>query len=218
MLKDSLCKELSEAGLDRIMISVEALDDQGYYDITGRKIKYKNILENVKRLYKFCEGKTEVFVKTVDISIKNEEEKNKFLSDFNDFCDRIYIEKIRPLWADFDEMSEKLPIDEILMKKGADFSKKVCTSAFYSCIIRTNGDVSPCGADWKKEVVLGNVFEERFENIWQGKKIKEFWLGLLRGNKEEGVCSKCDRLYYEVEDNIDDSVDELIEKISKKIF
>ena len=78
ILKEELCRELSESGVNRIMISVEALDDERYYEITNRKIKYITILENVERLYRYCAGKCEIFVKTVDISIKNENEKKRW--------------------------------------------------------------------------------------------------------------------------------------------
>lgn len=218
MLTDELCYKLADSGVDRIMISVEALNDKDYYDITGNDISYNEIIDNVKTLYKYCKGKCEVFVKTVDISVKTDEDREKFIADFNMFCDRIYVEKIRPLWADYDDMEKNINIGLNDMRVGANLEKKVCTTVFYSCIIRTNGDVSPCGADWKKEIVLGNVLDEGFYNVWNGQKMKTFWMDSLMGNKDRmNLCQKCDRLFYENEDNLDDCAEDLLNKLLKKM-
>lgn len=215
LLTEELCERLSDSGVNRIKISIEALSDEAYLEVTGKPVKYHDIKENVARLYQYCKGKAEVFVKIVDVSIKTKEDKEKFMYDFEDICDRIFIDRIVPLWADYnDEIKEGFHLEAVEKMEGLCNSwKKVCTSPFYSCLIRVNGDIAPCGADWERKNVIGNLYQNHFDEIWNGEEMYSFWKEQLKGNRMKlEVCKNCERLYYETEDNIDEAAAALLEK------
>ena len=71
--------------------------------------------------------------------------------------------------------------------------------------IRQNGDVIVCDPDWVNNTKVGNAFEESLEEIWHGKKLKEFWKMQIEGRRwENESCRQCTFLNEKyVLDNID---------------
>lgn len=214
LLNKNLNKELIDSGVDRIRISIESLDEKGYEEIANVKINYKEFLSNIKDLYdnkKECE----IYIKTVDAAIKNDNDKEKFIKLFDDKCDRIFIDKIIPLWAGFDEIKF-----DARDGKGVHGQKitniNVCPFIFYSFVINSNGEVTCCCADWKRKIVIGDANTESIKNIWNGKRLREFWKIMLKGKKDQiEVCKKCYYPIFDCNDNIDEFASEIYNKIYK---
>lgn len=51
-----------------------------------------------------------------------------------------------------------------------DGSEDICVNIFLSVSIHSDGDVVPCCFEWSKELVIGNIYEQSLEEIWQGEK------------------------------------------------
>ncbi len=82
--------ELVEAGLDAVNISIYGVNDSQYQEFSSTKIRFSQILNNVRGFYD-NKGSCEVLVKVNGDSL-NEYEKQVFLNEFGDFADKIYIE------------------------------------------------------------------------------------------------------------------------------
>ena len=48
--------------------------------------------------------------------------------------------------------------------------KKKCTYPSYTFFIDYNGDVLMCSHDWGKKMILGNMVNQNFVDIWTSKK------------------------------------------------
>ena len=95
MLNPKLNQELVDSGIDRIRISIEAIDAVGYKNIANVNIDVKILVENIADLYKRSRGKTEIYIKTVDASVDTESKKELFYTMFGDICDKIFIDNVK---------------------------------------------------------------------------------------------------------------------------
>ncbi len=208
-----LNQKLIDSGLDRIRISIEALDEEGYWNIAKTKIDFDAFRANIKDLHDRS-GKCEIYCKIVDVAVPSEEEKNKFFELFGDICDRIFIDNVIPMWSDFEEMNQKIEIRKIGMHGQEIKDVKVCPFPFYSLIINSDGEVTVCCADWKRKLVVGDLKKESLKEIWNGGTLRNFWIKLLQGEKNSfGMCKKCLLPMYDCNDNIDEYAGEILKRI-----
>lgn len=111
LLTPGLSDALIEAGLDRIRISIEAIDADGYEAMCGKKINWDEFISNIRYFYEH-RRQCEVYIKTVDAAVKTEEEKESFYKEFEDICDKISIEHVIPIWTDYKKIYDDFKIDK----------------------------------------------------------------------------------------------------------
>lgn len=212
-LNPELSKRLIDSGIDRIRISIEALDADGYYDIAGAKINFDNFVNNIKYLHDIS-GNCEIYCKIVDVAVPTDSDKQKFYNLFGDICDRIFIDNVIPLWSDFEEIKDNMVIGE----KGVHGQKvqnvMVCPYSFYSLIVNSDGEVTACCADWKRKLVFGDLNNDKLTDIWRGEKLRNFWIEMLKGNKNSyEMCCKCTLPAFDCNDYIDDYADMILRRV-----
>lgn len=212
-LNPILNRELIDSGIDRIRISIEALDETGYREIAGTSIDFQKFLGNIRDLHEISGG-CEIYCKIVDVAVPTEEARKQFFEVFGEICDRIFIDNVIPLWSDFEELNSVAAAPE----KGVHGQKikdvLVCPYSFYSLIINSDGEVTACCADWKRRFVLGDLKSESLQGIWQGDKLRAFWIQMLKGNKNKyEMCSKCLLPMYDCNDNIDEFADVILGRL-----
>lgn len=207
-------QQLIDSGIDRIRISIEALDSEGYKNICGANIEFNGLLRNIKDLYDRS-GKCEIYCKIVDVAVPTETDKNKFFEMFGEICDRYFIDNVIPLWSDFDEL---VMGDNLKGVHGQEIKNvKVCPYSFYSLIINPDGEVTVCCADWKRKLIVGDLKTESLKEIWNGKKLRNFWIAMLEGKKNcFEMCQKCLLPMYDCNDFIDDYAEDILKNIENK--
>lgn len=216
-----LCPELNEklvaSGINRIRISIEALDEVGYVKMAHYKICYDEFINNIRDLYRRSRGKCEIYIKIVDVAVPTEEDKKKFYALYEDICDRIFIDNIIPLWSDFEKIN-KFEINKVNGIHGQEIKKiMVCPFPFYSFIINPEGEITPCCADWKRKMVLGDVSKDSLLDIWNSPKIRNFWIDLLKGNKDKfEMCAKCMLPMFDCNDDIDEYAENICNRLEGK--
>lgn len=70
---------------------------------------------------------------------------------------------------------------------------KTCTNPFRELTICWNGDVNICCMDWRHELVMGNVSEDRLREIWFGPRFQAARAVLQSKNRRFVPCSRCDK-------------------------
>lgn len=214
-LNPDLNQRLIDSGINRIRISIEALDAMGYDDIAGTKIDFDQFVDNIRDLHERS-GDCEIYCKIVNVAVPSETDRQRFYTIFGEVCDRIFIDNVIPLWSDFDEINTVTDILTEGMHGQEIKDVLVCPYAFYSLIINSDGDVTACCADWKRKLVFGNLKEESLLEIWTGNKLKAFWIQMLMGNKNKfEMCAKCLLPMYDCNDNIDDFAQIILERLKK---
>lgn len=94
----------------------------------------------------------------------------------------------------FHNATGHLPIaDE---KRTASRTYHLCPYPWFSFMIASNGDVVACCRDLEHKTVLGNLFEQEFEEIWNGDKYRALRRDLVnRQPDKQAACVGCDMPY-----------------------
>lgn len=195
-LKPKMSDALINAGMDRIVISVNGLSSYQMEHVTGARVNFEEYVKNIRHLYDNRQ-KCIIHVKTTNIVVGDLEDH--FYNTFGDISDEISIENVAPLWPGIE--SSENPTrgffnDEL---KPVD----VCPYIFYHMTVQANGMVSSCFIDWEQKNIIGNVNDKPLDAIWKGEQLKQLRKDHLLGqrNKHE-ICKDCKQLVYGRADDI----------------
>ncbi len=142
LLKQRFTDSLVNAGLDEIIISIEALNDKKYYDITTAKVNFEELVDSIHYLYE-NKGRCKVFIKIVDIAFDEQNDEKRFHEIFDGISDMAYVEKIIPQFKPVNYDALNLDYERTLYDKEL-LPIEVCSMIFYAMQIATSGNVCPC--------------------------------------------------------------------------
>jgi hypothetical protein len=199
MLLKGLNRRLVECGLDKIFISVPANYGPHY-------------LSMVRDLYTQSRGSgLHIMVKAIGDHLSGR--RDKFIDDFADFADSIFVERLVPCWPGFEVEGHT----EDVGIYGQDIKQvEVCPYIFYSMAINSDGSVSQCFLDWRHSVHmrLGEPGEYSMREIWNGIQLRAIQrIHLLGHRKDLYGCNNCQQLAYGSPDDIDEYADEILGKL-----
>ena len=225
-LNPKLNRELVDAGLQRINISLEGLSSERYLKVAKAKINWDEFLTNIKDLYDYSRknGDLVIYVKVVNNASElngqtvfslSEDEKTYFYKTFGNIADEVYIEKIVPQWAETQEDKQnELEYTGMYDQKTVKY-KKVCPFIFMYLHINHDGIVSPCTLDWPREVAIGDASKNSASEIWHGKKLKDLQIAQLKGERDQiKFCKDCSAPMVCCDENLDNNTDNLLNKIN----
>ena len=212
LLNPELNRNIVNAGLTRIHISVEGFDGKAYKEICGKEIDFENFVANIKDLYDHKEN-CHIFIKTLTAETDeqiNLEKKKRFYDIFGDICDEISFEHVSPCWPGFDK--------EMYSDTGIYGNKiqecTVCPRIFYILTINSDGAATQCIVDWNRKMLIGDVHNQTVPELW--KAMRACQLEHLKGNRRKMIgCDECLEIETAAVDNIDDYRLELLDKIEQ---
>ncbi len=208
-----LTPELSDAliagGLDSLIISLEAIDKNKFHEICGVHVDLDKIHENLKYYY---EHKVDglLYIKTTNYAFELEEEKERFVTEYGGICDYIYVENVIENWPEFSAGTNG---DSVRYEmEQYQTQKRVCVQPFKLLCLAANGDVMPCSVDWKRKLKVGNIYNEKLSEIWNGLQLRNLRISLL----EQKICDYCKKCSY-TKSNQPDDIDAYSEEILKRL-
>lgn len=205
-------REIADAGLDRINISIYGVSNEHYTNFSGVKVEFERVLANVREFYE-VRGECEMLVK-INGDTLSDIEKQMFLDQFGDYSDKIYIEHTMSCWPDF-----KLNGVEINANMGI-YGQEIkeinaCPYPFYAMAVNSDGLVSICFLDWSRKLCIGDANDISLLKIWTGKKMRAYQKMFLEGRrKEHPVCGNCGQMTHGSPDNIDQFREDLLSKLN----
>lgn len=211
LLNKEICDKLLNSKLDRFKISLNGFSDEEYLRICDRKINFQEIVNNIDYLYQGSRDKFTIQVKATNQFIKTEEDRKKLDTTFAHISDFLEVHDIIENWVGFDAKSENHDAKTNhfhWMEK-----EKICTSPLIYLMIHSNGVVSPCPNDWRFDLPIGNVKEQSVKEIWQGERLKEIRLSLLK--RHQGEYPTCDGCGMRNLDNIDNVANIIINRLEE---
>ena len=208
--------EVLEAGLDKINISVDGMNNAQYREFTGFDFDFDQFVENVRWLYQ-NKGDCEVLIK-IPGELLQEGQREEFLQTFGDHCDRIFIENFAPCWPEFDvEEHTGFKITEGIYQQPIK-PTDTCPYIFYAMSVNSDGQVSSCFLDWGRKLLIGDARKQSLQEIWTGDAMNALRLQHLQGQRGNNpVCSQCGQLSHCLPDNIDPWREELLARFQDKV-
>jgi len=80
----------------------------------------------------------------------------------------------------------------IYTQQDAAMSNHVCLLPWLQCFISVKGEVSPCCATYSNEgFTAGNVFEQDFEAVWNGPRMREVRRRFRQKDNPFAICRDC---------------------------
>lgn len=213
LLDEEYVYDLADSNIDRIVVSLQGLDADKYYETCGVKIDYETFYRNLSLLYKIKKD-TQIDIKIANVALQEDEEK-KFYEMYQPISDRVFVEQIVPIWKDV--KIQDIP-DSVQNKYGESFARQQCCPLiFHTIVITPNGDVYPC-TQLLTPYKLGNIRNLRLFELWNSTLRREL---LLRQCKIENpdICKECfilQNCIYAEEDMIDAYKEKILERLERE--
>lgn len=210
VLTKTMITGLVKAGLGRIRISLQGLDDSAYRYRYPVGI-FAQLLENIQFFYERRE-QCIIYIKIIDCALPEHGEE-KFLQLFGDIADFLAVEHLIPAVDKIDY--EKLGGAGLTQNGSEVATAEVCPQPFYMLQLNPDGNVVPCCA-METPYIWGNVATMALTDIWQGEKRRIFLQHQLKKRKQEfPVCARCEQYRYAMfpEDVLDDASIQLLERL-----
>ena len=186
LLTPGLSRELMDAGLTRLMVSLDAARPETYARLRpggdfGRTVK--NVLDFLQIREARRHALPLLRVSFVRMSLNNDE-KEEFQSFWEGKADYIGFQE----YADIMENGDKslFPPDR---KTVEDFR---CREPWQRMSLFVNGDLFPCCSDFGRLAPLGNANESTVEQVWKSEPAQNLRRIHQQGRwREYGVCRRC---------------------------
>lgn len=214
LLNPKINLKIIEAGLDRINISIEGINEKQYLEFSKYKINFEKLIANIHHFYdnrKDCE-----MIVKINGDIISDDDKEKFYEIFGEIADGVYIEHIMSCWPEF--LIKGVEVNQEFGIYGQEIKEvNVCPYVFYSFSINSDGSASACFLDWARKLIIGDVKTESVKDIWNGVKLLKYQkMFLMKKRKEHPVCRDCGQMSHGLPDDIDQYSKMLLDRLDKK--
>lgn len=212
VLTRKLSDELIDAGLDTLLVSLEATDESIFEKIAGVSVRLNELYDNLEYYFKRSRNKCILYIKTSDLALETESEREEFYEKWGGICDEIQIEHVYENWPEFHAGSGGNTVRFDLEQY--QNAKKVCVQPFKLLCLAANGDVMPCSVDWKRTLLLGNIHQIRLSQIWNGDLLRKLRISLL-GTELCRYCRACSVTKSNQPDNIDEYAQKILTRLER---
>jgi radical SAM protein with 4Fe4S-binding SPASM domain len=187
LLNESRSRDILEAGLDTMILSMDSLKKEVFESIRVR-LNFEEVLENTLRfidLRNKIRPETQIWVRMVRQESNKDEwpEYYKFWSERVSENDRVYFRNIHNWGA---QLKGFTPIS-------TSFEPNLPCVALWSLMcIFCDGEVPLCNVDFNNKYPTGNVAANSIEEVWQSQIMKQRRQLHLSGNKGKiDPCLNC---------------------------
>ena len=213
LLNEQMAFELAESKIDRIVVSMQGITGEKYEQVCGVKIDFESFYHNLQKLYQYKKD-TQICIKIADTALDAGEEE-RFYEMFTPIADRVFVERIVPIWKDVDIKAKE---SENENKFGVEFEKQECCPLiFHTMMVTPAGDIHPC-TQILSDHVLGNVRSTTLLECFNSDRRRELLLEQLELRKSD-LCKDCyipQNTIYAKEDMIDSYRQEIRNRILQK--
>lgn len=200
-LTDHLAKMTIESGLDRIIISLDGLDQSTYekYRVGGSVDKVIEGTRNLVKWKKELRSKTPYIILQFIVFRANEHQVpglRKLAKDLG--VDKLELKSAQVY--NYETGNPLIPMNESLSRYKKKGNERYvldnplynhCLRMWRGCVITWDGLVVPCCFDKDAEHLLGDIKKQAFKEIWRGEAYVKFREYLFSARKEIDICRNC---------------------------
>jgi radical SAM protein with 4Fe4S-binding SPASM domain len=202
---------LIEAGLSRLVVSLQGTTAEKYRSVCGTAIDFVEFRSNL-RYYFEHKGQGQLHIKIIDYALEGEADEKRFYELFGDICDTIGVEHAGPIfpYVNYGEVLKER--DTSVTQFGLDVSEvRVCPQPFFTLQINPDGKVVPCYSIVYPGI-MGDCNDQSVPEIWNGPTYQRFRRAMLDGLAcASGVCAECEIIRHRLfpEDSLNDDLERL---------
>lgn len=200
-LSDKNARKTVESGLDRLIISVDGTTQETYqsYRVGG---KLEKVLEGTRNLVKWkkkLKSKTPHLVFQFLVVKPNQHQ----IAEVKQLAKELGVNAVGLKTAQIYDYANGSPLIPTIDKYSRyqpqgdgtyTIKNKLinhCWKMWHSCVITWDGLVVPCCFDKDANYRLGNVQQQSFKELWQGKKYQQFRKMLIKSRNQIEMCKNC---------------------------
>ncbi len=199
-LTEKLATQLLQAGLDRIIISMDGLTQLTYekYRVGGKIEKVLKALQVLKQLKKSLHSRIHIELQCLLLR-SNEHEWKQLKHSYRHLgADSLTFKTAQ--FYDYKNGDSLMPTDHkysrYKMSNNGKYElkhkpKKICSRLFFGCVMDVMGHILPCCFDKNKQFTFGSITDSSFDEIWQSKKACMFRQNVLSDRSHFAICTNC---------------------------
>lgn len=200
-LDDKMAARLVDAGLDKIIVSMDGLTQDSYekYRVGGNLERVLCGLQNLKK-NKFLKGSKRPIIELQWLVLRsNEHEMNEVKRLYRRLgADRLVFKKAQ--FYDFTTGNDMMPLNEHYSryKKVAEGRWRLkgklhnrCFRLWSGAVIDVEGNVRPCCFDKGGEYILGNLYHDNIMQVWKGETAAGFRRQVFIKRASIEICRNC---------------------------
>lgn len=201
------CVELVQSGIHYLVIALDGGDQETLSRFRKGGSNFNEIVNGIKMV---CEAKRDLSSATPIVELQfivmkhNEHQKITMKQLSKELGVDVYGEKtvgINYNDPDFQKLAQELLPNDLeqsryFLQPDGTFALKGaiqnrCSQVHSSAVINSDGTVVPCCYDAYSEYIMGNVFTERFETIWNSPKYNAFRKQIRKDRASISICNIC---------------------------
>jgi len=206
-LKPEIIRQTIEAGLNRLIISIDGTTQEVYeqYRIGGTLSEVTQGISDFVRIRREM-GKRNPLLVIQFLVLKSNEHQ---INSIRKLGKELGVDKVELKTAQFYEFEQGNP----LMPEGGRLRRyrrtggqadgfalrnplrNRCFRMWSGCVITWDGKLVPCCYDKDAGHVFGNLNEESFTSIWNGEPAREFRKTIFKARKSIDICRNCDQYW-----------------------
>lgn len=200
-LKDEVARKTVASGLDRLIISIDGTTQETYqsYRIGGSLEKVIEGTKNIIKWKKELKSSTPHVIFQFLVVKPNQHQ----IEDVKKLAQEIGVDEVAFKTAqiyDYENGSDLIPTLNRYSRYKQDGDGKYtiknsllnqCWKMWHSCVVTWDGKVVPCCFDKDAHYQLGDVNNQKFEDLWKGKEYQNFRAAILRSRSEIEICKNC---------------------------
>lgn len=184
LLHPNLVHQLINAGLDDIMVSIDAMAKHTF-ELIRVGLNYETVLKNTLELINIRNNRRSKMTIRIRMVVmdENKHEVEEWIAFWNSKVlerDTVYAKPIHTWGNQIGQEGQDMI---------AKYADKPCVSPFSTVVIKVDGRIPLCGADYNVENIMGDFSRQTIKEIWDAQPYRK--LRLLHANKQRNKISMC---------------------------
>jgi len=199
LLTKEVCASLVQAGLDRIIISLDGTDQESYnkYRLGG---DFEKVITGIRMLTEASQAGGKPYIIIQFLVFKHNQDQVTEIRKLGKRlgADRVMIKSAQIEYPEsiHEWMPDRIKYRRYRRNSQGDWMlggklKNRCKRLWHTTVITTDGLVVPCCFDKLAHYPLGTIGKETISQIWRNRKYNDFRSRVLDNRKEIGICTNC---------------------------
>ncbi len=198
-LTADICRRLVEAGLDRIIVSMDGTNQESYekYRVKG---DLEKVIKGIRLLSEARQGRRKPYIIIQFLVFRHNQDQVTEIKRLGKKlgADRVMIKSVQVEYPE--SIEEWMPVHSKYRRyrKNAEGEwmletrlKNRCRRLWQTTVVTSDGLIVPCCFDKLAKYPMGSLGSGTISQIWGNKEYSNFRRRILENRREIGICTNC---------------------------